>query len=179
MSKTNQVGAREWNEIADKTSVNEMIKEVKATYKNSTKVVGWYSHTSDVRGPYCRWLTVSDVLPEYEKHVGTKYDDAIYIANAMNYAPKLAVELEVALQALIDERKRVEDLIKRLNNALWFQEKAKEFISHFDDCNALTDELEDDEPCICGMDKFAHDNFLSIQITNTALTLYNQSKESV
>jgi hypothetical protein len=78
----------------------EEIQEFKELCKNTTQVVAWYPHPAEVRGPFCRWLTVSEVAPEYEKNVGTRHDDAKYAAAAMNIAPKLVAYLE-KIEALI------------------------------------------------------------------------------
>jgi len=70
------------------------------------------------------------------------------------------------------ELEEVKGLASRLENAVYHQEKARNFISHFDDCNALIDEIPEDESCQCGMDMFAHNNHLSISITKEALTAW-------
>lgn len=78
------------------------IPELKELEKNSTQVVGWYGHKypGQVRGPFCRWFEVTDVAPEYEKHVASKADDALYCAAAMNNLPYLIEMLEKADKAL-------------------------------------------------------------------------------
>lgn len=81
----------------------------------------------------------------------------------------------VEYSALTNLQKQLDELKSRLENALWFQEKSKTFISHFEDCNAITepDELEDSgESCECGMDRFAYDNSLSIEISKSTLAKY-------
>lgn len=82
--------------------------ELLALYKKSTDVVSWYAHPAEVRGPFCRWLTVSEVSPEYEKNVGTRADDAAYAAAAMNNVPYL-LEQNAALTAEVAELKAVNE----------------------------------------------------------------------
>lgn len=79
------------------------IPELKELEKNATQVVGWYPHPGEggaVRGPFCRWFEVTDVAPEYEKHVASKMDDVRYAAAAMNNLPHLIEMLEKADKAL-------------------------------------------------------------------------------
>lgn len=64
----------------------ELLKELQ---KKSTQVVQWYAHPAEVRGPFGRWLTVSEIPQEYQKHCGSRSDDATYAAYAMNWLPKL------------------------------------------------------------------------------------------
>lgn len=66
----------------------EYLKILKAA---STNVAQWCAspHDGTIRGPFNRWLTVSDVDPQYAKHVAFKGDDARYAAEAMNMLPKL------------------------------------------------------------------------------------------
>lgn len=77
---------------------------------------------------------------------------------------------------LSKSRELVGRLGEVINNSIHFQEKAKNFISHYDDCNALTDEMPDDESCQCGMDMFAHDNHVSITIARAALKEIGEGK---
>jgi hypothetical protein len=70
------------------------IEELKYLYEKSTQVVGWYAHPAEVRGPFCRWLEVSEVASQYEKYVGSRADDAAYAAMAMNMAPHLIDQVE-------------------------------------------------------------------------------------
>jgi hypothetical protein len=76
------------------------IPELKELEKNSTQVVGWYAHPGQVRGPFCRWFEVTQVAPQYEKHVATQSDDAAYCAAAMNNLPHVIQMLERADKAL-------------------------------------------------------------------------------
>ena len=77
------------------------------------------------------------------------------------------VELS-AYQAALDE---IEKLRERVENAIYYQEKAKNFISHYEDCDAITnpDFDSDGVSCECGMDSFAHDNYLSIEFSKIVL----------
>ena len=78
----------------------EEIQEFKELCKNATQVVAWYAHPGQVRGPFSRWFEITEVAPEYEKFVGSRYDDARFAAAAMNLAPKLAARVE-ELEALV------------------------------------------------------------------------------
>lgn len=62
-------------------------------YENSTKAT-WYGHPCECRGPFNRWLTVSEVPEAYKKHVASQSDDAHYAAAAMNAVPGLVEEIE-------------------------------------------------------------------------------------
>lgn len=64
----------------------ELLKELHA---KSTRVVAWYGHAAEVRGPFNRWLTVSEVQPQYKNNVASRSEDAAYAAAAMNMLPKL------------------------------------------------------------------------------------------
>ena len=66
------------------------------------------------------------------------------------------------VQGLLDEA------AKRLENALWFQQKAKTFINHFEDCDAVTEDIEEGF-CECGLEEFASDNELSRKISKELL----------
>ena len=70
------------------------------------------------------------------------------------------------------ELEEVRGLASRLENAVYHQEKAGNFISHFDDCNALIDEIPEDESCQCDMDLFAHNNYISIAMSKEALSAW-------
>ena len=84
----------------------ELLAELKDLASKSTQVVGWYPHGYDrtVQGPFCRWFTCSEVLPEYEKHVGSVENDVRYCAAAMNAVPALVGYIE-ELKALLEKRK--------------------------------------------------------------------------
>lgn len=63
---------------------------LRALWMKSTEVVAWYSnYPGEVRGPFCRWFKVTDVAPEYKKHVAEVGDDSAYAAAAMNALPHL------------------------------------------------------------------------------------------
>ena len=93
-------------QVAEQGNVLGHADEVLKLLKKATKVVGWYAHAEDytVRGPFCRWFKVTDVLPQYEKSVGSKFDDVRYASACMNYAPILALEVQ-RLTALLTDRK--------------------------------------------------------------------------
>lgn len=71
---------RDWKPAITK----EEREQLRVIESKSTPVVGWYGHPSEVRGPFCRWFTCSNVNPEYQKHVGDKDDDCAFSAAAMN-----------------------------------------------------------------------------------------------
>lgn len=75
------------------TSLKQIAEKLLELKKNSTQVQGWYAHSQEVRGPFCRWFTCSKVQPQYEKHVADVSDECAYAAAAMNDAPILAKAL--------------------------------------------------------------------------------------
>lgn len=79
---------------------NPLFPKIRQRVAAATKVVAWYAHPTEVRGPFNRWLTVSDVAPKYRKHVASQADDAAYAAAAMNMVPKLLEALDIAHEAL-------------------------------------------------------------------------------
>ncbi len=80
--------------------------------------------------------------------------------------------------ALNDLHGIVDGLVKRLESAIWFQEKLKNYISHHDDCNALIDE-ESEGPCECGMEEFAHNNYISQNMAKEQIEKLNTFLASV
>lgn len=93
------------NHVAENTSIEDAIADIKTTFANSTKVVGWYAHSTEVRGPFNRWLTVSEVPVEYKTSVASRTHDALYATMAMNFAPKIVQAYESA-QAEIESLKK-------------------------------------------------------------------------
>jgi hypothetical protein len=96
-------------------SLTELLKPIQERVSKSTKVVGWYPHPGDgagwqVRGPFCRWFQVTEVSPEYRKHVASTEDDAIYCATAMMELPRLIKCVEV----LSEEIKFIESASRQL-----------------------------------------------------------------
>jgi hypothetical protein len=69
-------------------------EQLRVLESKSTPVVAWYAHPSEVRGPFCRWFTCSDVNPEYQKHVAYKDEDCAFAAAAMNNLIPLLDELD-------------------------------------------------------------------------------------
>lgn len=65
--------------------------------------------------------------------------------------------------------KQNQELIARLEDAIWFQEKSKSYIEHLDSCNIFDNHMPEDESCLCGLDSFANDNYLSIQLHKQTL----------
>lgn len=68
--------------------------------EKSTRVVSWYAHPKEVRGPFHRWFTCSDVSQEYRKDVAEIEDDCRFSATAMNSAERLAKAVIVLSDAL-------------------------------------------------------------------------------
>jgi hypothetical protein len=50
----------------------------------ATQVVSWYAHPAEVRGPFHRWLNISEVDDKYKGNVASQADDAEFAAAAMN-----------------------------------------------------------------------------------------------
>ncbi len=85
-------------------SIKEL-EELKVLHAASTKVNQWYPHPYDgtIRGPFHRWLTVSEVDAQYAKNVAFRGDDVKYAAAAMNMLPKL-------IECIEDLRKQRDEL---------------------------------------------------------------------
>lgn len=98
------------------------------------------------------------------------YRDGRFVAAIENTTAScdLFYQMNRDYQAALDE---IEKLRERVENAIYYQEKAKNFISHYEDCDALTnpDFYSDGVSCECGMDSFAHDNYLSIEFSKAVL----------
>lgn len=65
------------------------LEALKLTAQSSTKVNHWYLHGTTIRGPFNRWLNVTEVDPAYKANVASAYDDALFAATAMNNMLKL------------------------------------------------------------------------------------------
>lgn len=76
----------------------EELKELRDIASKSTRVVNWYPHYEEVRGPYRRWFTCTEVSDDSKKHVASKSDDCRFAAAAMNNP--------VPLLDLIEEQQR-------------------------------------------------------------------------
>lgn len=76
-------------------------ENLKEYQKESTQVVRWYWHFDEVRGPFCRWFKITDVSPQYQKHVGSKLADSKFAAESMNFVTDLIKRLNP--QARIEE----------------------------------------------------------------------------
>lgn len=78
------------------------IKEMREIESKSTKVSAWYAHNEDntVRGPYCRWLKVSEVGEQYKHNVAHASDDAIFFAMAANNFNAILSAMEVLVSGL-------------------------------------------------------------------------------
>jgi len=80
----------------------ELIENLKQLKSKSTRVVGWYAHYKEVRGPFCRWFTCSEVEPPHDKDVATTMDDCAYAAACMNDVPELVKAYEQIFELLKD-----------------------------------------------------------------------------
>lgn len=101
------------------------IVKLKELYEKSTSVVAWYDtykFKGEIRGPFCRWLTVSEVQPKYQKYVGAVEDDAAYACAAMNSVPHLLNVIQQAVDYLKEGKAKftsnttnsfVDDFIKK------------------------------------------------------------------
>ena len=78
--------------------VLDILRDLKEAKANSTQVVGWHHNGATVRGPFNRWLEVTPVNPEYEKHVASGTDDARYASMCMNSVPFLVETIEALLE---------------------------------------------------------------------------------
>lgn len=87
-----------------KNVTKSLLEELKRLKANSTQVVSWYPHPSEVRGPFGRWLTVEEIPPEYRKNCGSRADDASYAAAAMNCLPDLIARIEELEELLAVEQ---------------------------------------------------------------------------
>lgn len=78
------------------------IKEDREIRAKSSQVVAWYPHRFDgtIRGPFNRWLTVSEVREEYKNNVASVGDDVEFFAHAANTWERKNRQLEIALHAL-------------------------------------------------------------------------------
>lgn len=89
------------------------IDKLKELKEKSTKVVAWYPHPREVRGPFGRWFTCSggdngmgDPV-KYPTPVAPIEDDCAYAAAAMNAVPNLIKQIECmenALKAIVRSR---------------------------------------------------------------------------
>lgn len=114
------------------TNLESAIAKSKEREEKATKVNSWYPHELDgtIRGPFCRWLKVSEIEPQYQKHCGSIGDDTKYAAGAMNWEPKWREMVEVAIPLI----KKITilsyentDALVELNNLLFrFEELAKQ-----------------------------------------------------
>jgi len=89
-----------------------MTKEKRAELRElagkSTRVVAWYGHEKEVRGPFYRWFECSKVDPKYEHHVASQRDDCAFAAASMNNLVALLDEID-RLEALVPTEPQRED----------------------------------------------------------------------
>ena len=85
-----------------KTITDEDIKALREAEFMSTDVVAWYPHSHEVRGPFGRWLTVSEVDSSNKSHVADTFEDAKFAAAAMNALPHL-LDLVESLKHKVQE----------------------------------------------------------------------------
>ena len=89
--------------------LKNIIQKLKDSQRSSTPVNNWYAHSNEVRGPYNRWFTCSEVDLAYKSNVASTKKDCEYAANAMNYLPIIIEEYEKVKKEL-DELK-VENIL--------------------------------------------------------------------
>ena len=82
----------------------DQLNELREVAAKATQVVSWYPHSTEVRGPFCRWFNVSEVDDQYAKNVASQADDAKFAAAAMNNLVPLLDHIE-KLQKEVDELK--------------------------------------------------------------------------
>lgn len=78
------------------------LEELRSVAKQSTSVVAWYPHPTEVRGPFCRWLTISEVDDKYKHNVASTSDEAEFVAAAMNNLVPLLDHIEKLEKEIID-----------------------------------------------------------------------------
>jgi hypothetical protein len=78
---------------------NTELDTLEELHSKSTRVVAWYPHPGQVRGPFGRWFEITkgsngmgDEI-KYPTPVADTADDARYAAAAMNSVPKLIAEI--------------------------------------------------------------------------------------
>ena len=74
--------------------------------QRSTRVVSWYAHPAQVRGPYTRWLEISEVPEQYKHNVASREDEAKFAAFAMNNVEAIAIAHLALLQEHEESLKR-------------------------------------------------------------------------
>lgn len=107
----------------------ELRDQLRELESKSTRVVAWYAHSEEVRGPFHRWFTCSEVNPEYKNQVAWQSDDCQFAAAAMN-------NLLPLLDALDERDRYIEFLMKR-------DVLADAYVSLSAECERLKKENED------------------------------------
>ena len=107
------------------SEIRNTVEEITEAFKNSTQAVGWYLHKYDrslggvatIRGPWHRWVSISEGNDDQKGYVADAQVDAEYFAMAINNTPHLIKKVE-----------DLEDKIKKLDFELdafggWLIEK--------------------------------------------------------
>lgn len=83
-------------------------------------------------------------------------------------------QLQSKHTALLEQ---VEKLVDRLKNSTYFQNGAKNYLEHHENCNIEDYDMPDDEACMCGLDNFSQDNHVSVCISKQAILEYEAFKK--
>lgn len=83
------------------TNLEKFLEKSRELREASTKVVAWYAHEQEVRGPFGRWFTCSPQEDECRKgNVAWPQDDCKFTAHAMNTAEAKDEMIRVMVDAL-------------------------------------------------------------------------------
>lgn len=90
------------------TALEQYLSELEKLEKAATRLNAWYAHEggdsygpeATVRGPFMRWFRVTEVSPEYSKHVSDSFNDAKFATASMNALPKLLEITRIMSSAL-------------------------------------------------------------------------------
>lgn len=104
------------NPFLTPTDLSAKAREILEKAKKATKGI-LYAHAGgdcygpecSARGPFFRWLKISEVEPEYQKHVADPLDDAKY------YASVDRDTITEILQAFLKQREALESALKYMN----------------------------------------------------------------
>jgi hypothetical protein len=77
-----------------KTPQTHNREQLRELITKSTPVVGWWEHTSTIRGPWHRWFTCELGTDEKGEHLAPVEDDVRFAAAAMNNLVHLLDELD-------------------------------------------------------------------------------------
>lgn len=76
------------------TDIRKLIEAIKCAKTDSTDVTAWHHNGATVRGPFNRWLEVTEVAEEHTKYVAWGSDDAKFASVAMNSVMILIKKIE-------------------------------------------------------------------------------------